>query len=50
MIDKLVADFEIINAFRTVCAGQLPPISYIDHVELRVSAKEMENMEVPSRD
>ena len=46
VVDKLVVDFEIINTFRTICS-QLPPISYIDHVELGVLAKEMVNIELP---
>ena len=47
LVDKLVVDFEIINTFRTVCSQ---PISYVDHVELRVLDKEMENMELSSVD
>ena len=47
VVDKLVVDFEIINTFRTICF-QLPPISYVDHVELRLLAKEMVNLELPS--
>ena len=47
--DKLVIDFEMINTFRIVCS-QLPPISYVDHVELRVLDKEMVNLELPSMD
>ena len=43
IIDKLVVDFELVDSFRTTVA-QLPPISYVDHVELRVLAKEMENI------
>ena len=30
--------------------AKLPPISYVDHVELRALAKKMKNLEVPSRD
>ena len=30
--------------------AKLPPIYYVDHVELRVLAKEMENIEVPFGD
>ena len=49
IIDKMVVDFELIDSFGTIGA-QLPPISYVDHVELRVLDKEMTNIEVPSRD
>ena len=42
-------DFEIVESFRMIGA-KLPLISYVDHVELRVLAKEMENLEVPSAD
>ena len=46
MVDKLAVDFEMINTFIAVCS-QLPPISYVDHVELKVLEKEMDNMELP---
>ena len=46
IIDKIAMDFELINSFRTI-GTQLPPISYVDHVELRVLVKEMEDMEIP---
>ena len=49
VIDKLVVDFEIVYSFRMIGA-KIPPISYVDHVELRVFANEMENLEVPSGD
>ena len=49
VVDKLAVNFEIINTFRTFCS-QLPPISYVDHVELRVLVKEMTNLELPSVD
>ena len=49
LIDKLEVDFEIINRFQTICT-QLAPIPYLDHVELRLLAKEMENMEMPFLD
>ena len=49
MVDKLAVDFEIMNAFMRVCT-QLPIISYVDHVELRVLTKEMANLELPSMD
>ena len=38
-------DFEIVNSFRMI-GVKLPPISYPDHVEVRVLTKEMENIEV----
>ena len=38
IIDKLEMDFELINIFRTICT-QLPLISYVDNVELRVLEK-----------
>ena len=46
VVDKLAVDFDIINTLRTLCS-QMPPISYIDHVELRVLANEMANLELP---
>ena len=49
IIDELAVDFELVDSFRTTVA-QLPPISYVDHVELRVLDKEMEKIEMPSRD
>ena len=49
IVVKLDVDFELVNSFRTIGA-QMPPISYVDHVELRVLAKEMENMELPYGD
>ena len=49
IIDKLEVDFELVNSFKEINA-HLPPISYIDHVELRVLEKEMESLEFPSRD
>ena len=49
IVEKLSKDFEIINTFRATCA-QLPPISYVDHVELRVLAKEMASLELPTVD
>ena len=49
IVEKLSEDFEIINAFRATCA-QFPPISYTDHVELRVPAKEMASLEFPISD
>ena len=49
IIDKLVVDFELVNTLRTIGA-QLPPISYVDHVELRVLSMDMESLELPSRD
>ena len=38
IVEKLSKDFEIFNTFRATCA-QLPEISYMDHVELRVQVK-----------
>ena len=49
IIDKLVVDFELVHTFRTIGA-QLPPISYVDHVQLRVLEKEMKSLELPSGD
>ena len=48
-IDKLVVDFAILDSFKIINA-KMPPISYVDHVELRVLDKEMENIEVPYGD
>ena len=47
IIDNLVMDFEILDSFRMIGA-KLSPIDYVDHVELRVLAKEMTNHVVPS--
>ena len=41
-------DFELVNSFTTI-GTRLPVISYVDHVEMMVLAKEMENIEIPSR-
>ena len=41
--------FEMVNTFRTV-GPQLPPMSYVDHDGLRVIEKEMESLEMPSKD
>ena len=49
IIDKLVVEFELIDSLWTIGA-QLPPISYVDHVELRVLSKEMESLEIPYGD
>ena len=49
VVDKLAADFEIINTFRTVCS-QLAPISYVGHGELRVLEKQITNLDLPSVD
>ena len=46
IIDKLAMDFEILDSFKMIGAN-IPPISYVDHVDLRVLDKEMENLEVP---
>ena len=47
--DKLAMDFEILDTFKMI-GTKMPPISYVDHMEPRVLDKEMENIEVPSRD
>ena len=39
IIDKMAVYFEIVNSFRMIGA-KMPPISYVDHVELRVLSKE----------
>ena len=49
IINKLVVDFELVNTFRTIGA-QLPPISYVDHVECILLAKDMASLELPSGD
>ena len=48
-MDKLAMDFKIINTFITVCT-QFLEISYVDRVELRVLAKEMASLELPTVD
>ena len=49
IVEKLSEDFEIIDTFITTCA-QLPLVSYVDHVELRVPTKEMASLELPTVD
>ena len=49
IIEKIAVDFEILDQFKKIGA-KLSPISYVDHVELRVLAKEMTNHEVPAMD
>ena len=49
IIDKPVVDFELVNTFREIGA-QLPLIYYVNHVELRVFAKEMASLELPYGD
>ena len=49
IIDKLVVDFELVDSFR-MFGAKLTLIYYVDHVELRVLYKEMENLEVPFGD
>ena len=49
IIEKLPKDFEIFHTFRATCA-QLRVISYVNHVELRVLAKEMANLDLPTVD
>ena len=44
-----MVDFEIWDQLRMI-GSKLSPISYVDHVELRVLAKEMTNHEVPCMD
>ena len=46
IINKLAVHFELVNAFRAT-GSKIPPISYIDHVELRVLEKEMASLELP---
>ena len=38
IIHKLAVDFEIVDQFKMIGA-KMPPISYVDHVELRVLDK-----------
>ena len=45
----MIMYFEIVDLFRMI-GTKMPPISYVDHVELRVLDKEMENIEVPYGD
>ena len=47
IVENLSIDFEIIDTFRATCA-QLPTISYVDHVELRVLTKETVGLELPN--
>ena len=49
IIDKLASEFELVNTFKTIGA-QLSPISYVDHVELKLLEKEMASLEIPSGD
>ena len=49
IVDKLSEDFELLKTFRSTCV-QLPEISYMDHVELRVLEKEMAILELPTVD
>ena len=46
-VDKLPEDFEIVYSFRATCA-QLLEFSYVEHVELRVLAKEMAILKLPT--
>ena len=46
IIDKLAMDFEIFNEFKMISVN-MPPIYFVDHVELSVFDKEMNNYEVP---
>ena len=45
IVEKLSEDFEIICTSRATCA-QLPEISYVDHMESRVMAKEVAGLEI----
>ena len=47
IVDKLEEDFEILYSFRATCA-QLLEFSYVEHVELRVLAKEMAILKFPT--
>ena len=47
IMDKLSKYFDILQSFRSICA-QLPDISYKEHVEIRVLAKEMVILELPT--
>ena len=49
IIDKLVVDFEILDLF-IIIGAKIIPISYVDHMDLRVLSKEMTSHEVSSRD
>ena len=49
IIDKLSEDFKMLFAFKAACA-QLPYFSYVKHVDLRMLAKEMASLELPTVD
>ena len=49
IINELSKYFEILHTFRATCT-QLPEISYKDHVELRVVAKKMTSLGLPTVD
>ena len=42
-------DFEMLHTFKSTSA-ELPEFSYVDHVELRVLAREMASLELPTID
>ena len=44
-VEKLSEDFEIFYTFRAICT-QLPEISYVEHMESRVMAKEVASLEL----
>ena len=49
IVDKLSEDFEILYAFKATCS-QISKISYKYHVEIRLLAKEMASLELPTVD
>ena len=49
IVDKLVDEFEIFFAFKEACS-HLQNFPYMDHIELRVLAKEMSTLDLPSVD
>ena len=49
IVDKLTEKYEIFFAFKEVCP-HVQNYSYGDHIELRVLAKEMSTLELPSAD
>ena len=49
IIEKLAIYFEILDQIGIIGA-KLSLISYVDHIELRVLAKEITSLEVPSGD
>ena len=49
IVYKLANDFEMIFSFKAMCA-RLLDFSYRDHAKLRVLAKEMASLDLPSLD